>query len=109
MSEFHFAVISKITLEHRKGESTSVLKSSDLRLEISGNLDKSSYIDGRGLPRKEALKPITNSLVMGLITNMRNGAAKGWWKEGEHMEYVIQQLHRAFVTPGETGESTMEY
>lgn len=108
--QFHFAAIAKITLEHEKGSPTSVLKASDLRLEISGNLDRSMYIDGKGLPRKEALKPITNALVMGLITNMRMGAHKGWWKEGEHMRYVIDQLQRAFVHPGEVpGESTMEY
>jgi hypothetical protein len=108
--QFHFAAIAKITLEHETGAPTSVLKASDLRLEVSGNLDRSVYIDGKGLPRKEALKPISNALVMGLITNMRMGAAKGWWKEGEHMRYVIDQLQRAFVHPGEDpGESTMEY
>lgn len=108
--EFHFAAISKITLSHEQGAVTSQLKSSDLRLEVSGNLDRSVYIDGKGLPRKEALKPISNALVMGLITNMRMGAAKGWWKEHEHMEYVINQLHRAFVTPGlDPFESFMEY
>jgi hypothetical protein len=107
---FHFAAISKITLEHEQGAPTSVLRAADLRLECSGNIDRSVYIDGKGLPRKEALKPITNALVMGLITNMRMGAAKGWWKEHEHMEYVINQLQRAFVQPsGESGESTMEY
>lgn len=108
--QFHFAVISKITLEHENGAPTSVLKHNDLRLEVSGNLDRSVYIDGKGLLRKEALKPISNALVIGLITNMRMGAAKGWWKEGEHMQYVIEQLHRAFVHPAsEPGESTMEY
>lgn len=107
---FHFAAIAKITLEHERGAPTSVLKASDLRLEVSGNLDRSVYIDGKGLPRKEALKPISNALVMGLITNIRNGAAKGWWKEGEHMQYVIDQLQRAFIQPAsEPGESTMEY
>lgn len=109
-TEFHFAAISKITLEHRKGEPTSQLKYNDLRLEVSGNLDKSQYIDGRGLPRKDALKPISNALVMGLITNMRMGAQKGWWKEHEHMQYVIDQLQRAFVhVTHDPGESTMEY
>ncbi len=108
--QFHFAAISKITLEHEKGAPTSVLKQSDLRLEVSGNLDRSMYIDGKGLPRKDALKPISNALVMGLITNIRMGAGKGWWKEGEHMQYVIDQLHRAFVHPhDELTDSTMEY
>ena len=108
--QFHFAAIAKITLEHEKGASTSVLKASDLRLEVSGNLDKSVYIDGKGLPRKEALKPISNALLHGLIVNIRMGAAKGWMKEGEHMQYVIDQLQRAFVAPGgDPGESMMEY
>jgi len=108
--EFHFAAISKITLSHEDGAASSILKSSDIRLEVSGNLDRSVYIDGKGLPRKEALKPISNALIMGLITNMRMGASKGWWKEHEHMEYVINQLQRAFVTPGNDPiESSMEY
>jgi hypothetical protein len=108
--QFHFAAIAKITLEHEQGATTSVLRASDLRLEVSGNLDRSIYIDGKGLPRKEALKPITNALVMGLITNMRMGAVKGWWKEGEHMQYVMDQLQRAFVHPGQQPtETTMEY
>lgn len=109
-NKFHFAAISKITLEHEQGAPTSVLKSSDLRLEVSGNLDKSVYIDSNGLPRKYALKPITNALLSGIITNIRNGAAKGWWSEGEHMKYVVEQLHRMFVEPHDSiGEATMEY
>ncbi len=107
---FHFAAISKITLEHEEGKPTSQLRSNDLRLEVSGNLDKSMYVDGRGLPRKDALKPISNALVLGLVTNIRLGGAKGWWKEGEHMHYVIDQLHRAFVEVGsDPFEGEMEY
>lgn len=108
-NQSHFAAIAKITLECEKGAQRSTLVATDLRLEISGNLDRSRYIDGAGLPRKDALKPITQALLQGLIVNMRMGAAKGWWKEGEHMEYVFAELQRAFVTPGNVSESTMEY
>lgn len=107
---YHFAAISKITLEHEKGAQTSVLRSTDLRLEISGNLDKSQYLDGKGLPRKDAMKPITNALIHGLIANMRMCAHKGWWKEGDHMKYVMEQLERAFVHVTEDPtEASMEY
>jgi len=107
---FHFCAISKITLEHEMGAPTSALKATDLRLEVSGKLDRSMYIDGRGLPRKEALKPITQALIQGLIANMRMGATKGWWKEGEHMQYIINELQRAFVHLSEDPtEGTMEY
>lgn len=68
---FHFAAISKITLLHEKGAASSTLESSDLRLEVSGNLDRSMYIDGKGLPRKDALKPISNALVMGCMLQER--------------------------------------
>jgi hypothetical protein len=108
--QFHFCAISKITVEHEKGAPNSVLKACDLRLEVSGNLDRSVYIDGKGLPRKEALKPITNALVHGIITNIRVGVNKGWWKEAEHMQYVIEQLQRAFVAQtSEPSIGTMEY
>lgn len=107
---FHFAAIAKLSLEHETGTPTSVVKSSDLRLEVSGNIDKAAYIDGHGLPRKEAMKPISNTLVMGIITNIKSCHSKGWWKDYEHMQYVIDQLQRAFVAQStEPGESTMEY
>jgi hypothetical protein len=109
-TQVHFVVISKITLEHELGATTSQLRTCDIRLEVSNNLDRSRYIDGCGLPRKDALKPISNALLQGLIANMRHGAEKGWWKEGEHMQYVTDQLQRAFVHPGiDLTESTMEY
>lgn len=108
--EYHFCAISKITLEHEQGAPLSTLKASDLRLEVSGNLDRSVYLDGKSLPRKEALKPISNALVMGIITNIKMGAQKGWWKDHEHMQYVIDQLQRGFVAQStEPKESTMEY
>jgi len=108
--EFHFATISKITLTHEPGAPTSTLKSADLRLEVSGNLERSVYLDGRGIPRKEANKPMINSLVMGLITHMRFAAQKGWMTEAEVMQYATNAINKAFTTPGaEPFESTMEY
>lgn len=106
---YHFTAISKITLEHHTGEPTSILKTCDLRLEVSGNLDRTQYIDGKGLPRKKALKPISNALAAGIAANIRMGHEKGWWKDHEHLQYVIDQLQRHFVTNAEMGISTMEY
>lgn len=106
---FHFCAISKITLEHESGSPTSLLKAADLRLEVSGNLDRMQYVDGRGLPRKDALKPISNTLLHGLMANIRYGHEKGWWKDHEHMQYVINELQRIFVAHSKVGETTMEY
>lgn len=108
--QFHFAAISKITLEHETGMTSSVLKQTDIRFEISNNLDRKVYFDSHGLPTKEAIKPITNALVMGLIANVRTGAANGWMTDYEHMKYIIDQLQRAFVAQTNEPEAgIMEY
>lgn len=107
---YHFAAISKLTLEYEKGAPASAVKSVDTRLEVSGNLERSEYVDSRGLLKKDGLKPMTQALVMGLISNMRMGAKKGWWKEHEHMQYVIDELQRAFVAQsGDPEYGVMEY
>lgn len=107
---YHFAAISKLTLEYEKGAPASAVKSVDTRLEVSGNLERSEYVDSRGLLKKDGLKPMTQALIMGLISNMRMGAEKGWWKEHEHMQYVIDELQRMFVVTGDVSEyGVMEY
>lgn len=107
---FHFCAISKISLEHEEGAPKAYLKQCDLRLEVGGKLDKNAYLDGKGLPRKDALKPTTQALLHGIMTNIRLGHNKGWWKDHEHMQYVIDELQRAFVAQtSEPFEATMDY
>src|SRR5690554_5415925 len=100
-TQFHFAAIAKMTLEYTEGEQTSTLVEASVRLEPGKGLDRNVYLDGKGLPRKEAMKPILNTLVTGLITHMRHAAQKGWMSEGEMMRYVIKNLEGAFVAVGE--------
>jgi hypothetical protein len=107
--EYHFAVITKATFVHEQGAPTSTVKHTDLRLEVSGNLDKTQYLDGKGLPRKDSTKPILGTLVLGLVAAMRNAAQKGWMSEAELMHWVTDHLQEGFVTSGKAGESTMEY
>jgi hypothetical protein len=105
---YHFTAISKMTLEFEKGSTKSTLKHADLRLETSENTDKSVYFDGRGLPRKAAMLPTTSALIQGLIVNVRLAQEKGWWKEAEHMQYILSELGRAFVNATDTlTEGTM--
>ena len=104
---FHFVVITKATFEHENGAPTSTLKQVDLRLEVSGNLDKSNYVDD-GLPLKEAAKPIASTLVAGLLANIKNCHDKGWWKDHEQMHWIIDALERGFVEHTTVREATME-
>lgn len=106
---YHFVVISKATFSHEKGAKTSALEQTDLRLEMSNNLQKDQYIDGKGLPRKDSLKPISSALVAGLLANIAQGHEKGWWKDHEHMNWIIDMLQRGFVSSSSVTDGTMEY
>jgi hypothetical protein len=108
--EFHFVAISKITMRHEQGAPASTISHTDIRLDVSKNLNKGTYLDKAGLPTKEAIKPISLAFVQGIITNIQLGQEKGWWKEADHMRYVIDELHRAFVHPTDgLAVTTMEY
>lgn len=106
---FHYAVVSKITMEHEKGAKGSTLQSCDLRFEVSNNLDKSFYLDADDLPKKEAIKPITATLIMALASNIKYGHSMGWWNENDHVRHAIDELTRAFASVAEVQKSTMEY
>ena len=107
--QFYFTAISKIELEHESGDPKSTLKAVNLRLEVSNGLDRSIYLH-KGMLRKAGLKPLTQALLQGLFVNIKTGHAKGWWNEAEHMQYIIDELQRVFVSTsaGEPFEGKME-
>jgi hypothetical protein len=105
-----FEGVSRVTVEHEKGAPSSKLKKVEIRLEVSKNQDRSVFFDGTGAMRKAAMKPLTQSLLQGLVANVKNAHAKGWWNEVEHMKYIVDELGRAFATPTDKPfEATMEY
>lgn len=94
---FYFTAISKIGLTHRDGEPTSKLAETSVRLEISKNLDKKRYLNNRDLPTEDGIKPMQQAFIQGIMTNIKFADKNGWWKEAEHMQYVIDELQRAYV------------
>jgi hypothetical protein len=106
--KFTFEVTSQMTLEYTHGATSSSLQDAFFNLRPLKPLDKSIYLDDKRMPRKKALKPITNTLVASLIAHVRASAIKGWMKEGDHMEYIMKQLQGIFVTPGEMIEDTFK-
>lgn len=92
----YFTGICRMHLEHTEGSPTSVLKETNVRLELSKNLDKDRYLQ-RDLPTKEGLHVLQNTLIHGIMTNIKIAHEKGWKNESEGLKYVIDELHRAFV------------
>ncbi len=107
--KYHFAAISKAEFEHKEGAPNSTIVASNIRFEMSDNLDKRYYLEPDGMPKQSAIKPITITLLAGLEVNVRYGEEMGWWERKEHIEYIIEQLKKIGETPGNVGVSTMEY
>jgi hypothetical protein len=96
MKKFQFTGISRITLIHSDGMLTSKLHSTDLRLELSNNLDNRKYLD-KGIPTQNAIKPLTQCFIQGLVANIQAAHDHGYWDSAEHLRYIISELERGFI------------
>lgn len=104
---FRFTAISELVLEHFEGDAKSTHVATNLRLELSKNLDRKLYLKN-DLPTKEGVKPLTQALVQGLIANIHHAHEKKFWDSAEHLRYIISELERGFVEVAEVKESTMK-
>jgi len=77
--EFSITGISKVTMEHKKGEANSTHVATDMRFEISKNMDRKMYLDNNDLPTQVAIKPLTQTFIQGLVCNIHMAHQKGWW------------------------------
>jgi hypothetical protein len=92
--QFKFTAVATVTWD-MDGVSIPKVKASDIEAKVDG-LDKNVYVDGRGYPRKAALRPLSGSLLVGILTNIKRGQARGWWDGKEHLEWVIAQLKEGY-------------
>lgn len=107
--DFHFVVVAKMELEHEKGSPKSSLKSTSYRMQTSDNLNAKMYHED-GIPTKDGLKPVTQTLITALIANISVGKLNGWWADYEHMQYIFEELQKQFVEQtGEPEIGKMEY
>lgn len=93
--KFQFTATSRITLEHNQGDATSYHRTTQVRLDVSNNLDAKQYID-RGVPKKKGVKPLTEALIQGLVANIHAAHDKEYWDSAEHLRYIISKLERGF-------------
>lgn len=103
---FSFEAKTVLELEHEHGAKTSKHIETKVNLYPSKNMDKSMYLDKYDLPTAYGSKVLTNVLVQGLIANIHSANNNGFWKDHEHMKYIISELERGFVTIAETDTST---
>lgn len=105
---FTFTAVSQIELSYEKGSKTSKHKATNIRLEISDNLDETQYLDKEGRPTKEGSRCLTQALVQGLIGNIHHAHQAGWRDSAEHLRYVISELERGFVQVATVSDGSMD-
>ncbi len=88
---------SVIELAHEPGMGKPKLKETKIQLDLSANLDHSMYFDKNGLPNKDGSKILTNAFVHGLVANIHNAQRMGYWKDADHLRWIIDELQRGFV------------
>lgn len=105
----HFVALAKITVEHEEGAPTSVLKSADVRLEISKNQAKAEFFHPGDKMKETALKPLTQCLIQGLGVVYKMGVKNKWKDKEEFRKYIFDELTRTLDMDAEVIDSTMEY
>ena len=93
-----FEVVVQLELIPSMDSRKSILVSTSFALDVSVNVDKSVYFDKDGNPTAEGAKVITSTLVQGLSANIHMANQKGFIKDFEHIQQIIDQLQKGFVT-----------
>lgn len=104
--EYYFIGTCKLTMTHENGAPKSNHGSTDIRLDLSPNLEKKMYLEN-DLPTKDGTKPLTLGFIQGLVANIHKAHEQGWWDSAAHLRYIIDELQRGFVSVAKVGESTM--
>lgn len=102
-----FTGISKLTVEANIDGKTSRHISTDFTLEVSKNQDRNMFLDFKGRPKKEGVKPLTQAFIQGLVGNIHFAHERGFWDSAEHLRYVIDELTRGFATVTKITEGFM--
>lgn len=108
MTHFSFTAISQIELSHDKGAPKSKHVATNIRLEVSDNLDRSRYMDKELRPTEEGSRALTQTLLSGLAANIHNMHQKGWRDSAEHLRYVISELERQFIEVANVSNGVMD-
>ncbi len=103
---FSLCTISKVVFTGEGDSTLCHVDSSTLALEVAGEIDARGFFDKDELPSQQALKPISNTLVMGLVTNIHFGAAKGFLSQDEHLEYIYDAIKTALAAQNNGIETT---
>lgn len=96
--QFGFKAEVQVVLEHVEGTKSN-LKSTEMMLYPSGNLNESLYLrnGGKDGPTKEGCDAITMTLVAGIVGNIHYAHDNKMIDSAAHLRKVIDMLETGFV------------
>ena len=95
--EFHFEVLVKLELEHKKGSSVSNHAGTKTILTPSENMDTAQYLKDDELTT-DGTHVVTQVLIQGLVANIHAAHQTGFVNDAKHLRYIIKELERGFAT-----------
>lgn len=108
--EFTFSVRCDVTAEHTKGDASASVRhvKTDVNLDVSKNLERDMYFTKDGVPNKDGVKAMTQTLIQGLVGNIHYAKQNGYWDDVEHIKHIVAELTRGFATITDTHISNFD-
>lgn len=103
--EFTFSVRCDVTAEHTRSDASAPTRhvKTDLNLDVSKNLDRDMYFTKDGVPNKDGVKAMTQTLIQGLTTPSRRATGTMWSTLS-----IVAELTKGFASVANASPSTFD-
>jgi len=88
-----------MTLEQVEGSPRPKLRSVELALEVSSNLDKNMYLTKENIPSRDGIKPLLHAFTTGIAATIKIAETYGFDKK-ELVDRAKEELDKAIDKAG---------
>jgi hypothetical protein len=87
--EILIVATSRLKLDYEEGCENASVINTEVALEVSKNINKSTFFDEGDIPNFQGARAVCNALVQGLIANLHFAHQHGLWDSAKHLRYII--------------------
>lgn len=91
-----FTALAQLVVEYNAVTGKARPLETNIRLDVSPELDASKYMDDETIFTKEGGKIMTEALTQALIANIHICHEHGFRDSAEHLRYVLKQITEGF-------------
>jgi|SRR5215211_3044448 len=100
--QFEIIGLVRLTLKHEVGTKTSSHVATDIRLEISENLDQDKYFTTDGDFTALGYQSLLTALTQGVVACIHSEEQSGHRKSYETVKKAIDDITKGFSTPAKS-------